>query len=121
MLQSTEVLEMTTQTTLPPATPQTNVALVWIDNEHAVIVSGEADGKDTVACLEREQDETVNQFEARTVDQVVDDERVVVSGPASARTSFERVYVAVTHRPDRLVEIEPVILGRRLAGATAHG
>jgi hypothetical protein len=112
---------MTTQTTLPIATPQTNVALVWIDHEHAVIVSGEACGKDTVECLEREPDESVNQFEARTVDQVVDEERVVVSGPTSARTSFERVYVAVTHRPDRLVEIEPVILGRQLSGAKAQG
>lgn len=112
---------MTTKTMLPQATRPTNVALVWIDHEHAVIVSDEAEGKGTVECLERDQDETENHFEARTVDQVVDEERVVVSGPASARTSFERVYVAVTHRPDRLVDIEPTVLGHRFAGATLPG
>jgi len=30
-----------------------------------------------------------------------------VSGPADVRTRFDRAYVAVTHRPDRLVDIEP--------------
>jgi len=109
---------MTMRTRLSKAMPPTNVALVWIDHEHAVIVSDETDGKGAVACLERDRDETERQFEARTVDQVTDDEKVVVSGPASARTSFERVYVAVTHRPDRLVDIEPTVLGHRFAGAT---
>ena len=67
------------------------------------------------ACLERDVDESRDRFEARTVDQVVDEDRVIVSGPAFARTSFERLYVAATHRPDRLVDIEPTILGRQLA------
>jgi hypothetical protein len=110
---------MTTRPMFRRATRPANVALVWIDHERAVIVSDEAGGKGVVECLARGQDETVNQFEARTVDQVVDEEHVVVTGPAIARTSFERVYVAVTHRPDRLVDIEPTVLGRHLAGTTA--
>jgi hypothetical protein len=32
---------------------------------------------------------------------------VTVAGPAFARTSFERALVAVTHRPDRIVDVEP--------------
>jgi hypothetical protein len=32
---------------------------------------------------------------------------VVVADPARARTGFERAYVAMTHRPDRFVDIEP--------------
>lgn len=109
---------MTTKTMFPGTRP-TNVALVWIDHEHAVIVSDETERKGTVECLERDLNETETQFDARTIDQVVDQDKVVVSGPASARTSFERAYVAVTHRPDRLVDIEPTVLSRQLAGATA--
>jgi len=112
---------MTTRMPLPQVAAPTNVALVWIDHEHAVIVSDETERKGTVECLARDLNETETHFEARTVDQVVDEEKVVVSGPASARTSFERVYVSVTHRPDRLVDIEPTVLGRKLAGATLPG
>jgi hypothetical protein len=111
-----EVLSMAMQQLLSPTPHPTSVALIWIDQEHAVIVDGETDA--SVLCLERELGESVNQFEARAVDRVIDDERVVVSGPAPARTSFERAYVAVTHRPDRLVEIEPTILGYQPDGAS---
>jgi hypothetical protein len=47
------------------------------------------------------------------VDQVVDEERVVVSGPAFARTDFERAYTALTYRPDRLVDVEPKTRARK--------
>ena len=57
--------------------------------------------------LDRAPGESEADFEARTVGEVVDEEQVVVSGPAYARTDFERAYVAVTHRPDRLVDVEP--------------
>jgi hypothetical protein len=49
----------------------------------------------------------------RMVDQVVDEERVVVSGPAFARTDFERAYTALTYRPDRLVDVEPKTRARK--------
>jgi hypothetical protein len=107
---------MTTRTMLPQATQITNVALVWIDREHAVILTGGADGTNAVACLDRDSDEGLEPFETRTIEHVVDDDQVLVSGPAFARTSFERRYVAVTHRPDRLVDIEPTILAHRLSG-----
>jgi hypothetical protein len=48
----------------------------------------------------------------------VDEERVVVSGPADVRTQFDRAYVAVTHRPDRLVDVEPSAPGPRKARRT---
>jgi hypothetical protein len=41
------------------------------------------------------------------VHEVVDEDRLIVSGPTNARTDFERAYVAMTHRPDRLVDVEP--------------
>ena len=84
-----------------------NEATVWIDHERAVIVNSKGDERETVELLERNPGESEAGFEARAVEQVIDDERVVVTGPAFARTSFERAYVAVTHRPDRLLEVAP--------------
>lgn len=81
--------------------------VVWIDHDQAFIVGQDPDGRETVELVDRAPDETEADFEARTVGEVVDDEQVVVSGPAYARTDFERAYVAVTHRPDRLVDVEP--------------
>ena len=90
-------------------TQQSDEATVWIDHTRAVIVNSERDGTETVELLEREPGESSTGFEARAVDKVIDDGRVVVSGPAFARTSFERAYVAVTHRPDRLLEVAPQV------------
>jgi hypothetical protein len=81
--------------------------VVWIDHNQAFIVGQGDDGRDSVELVDRAPGETEADFEARTVGEVVDDERVAVSGPAYARTDFERAYVAMTHRPDRLVDIEP--------------
>jgi hypothetical protein len=96
---------MTTQKT--PATPEPTEALVYIDHAQAVIVEHEADGHDVVEVLNRTAAETEKAFGGRAVDEVADQDRVVVSGPAYARTEFERSYVAVTHRPDRIVDVEP--------------
>lgn len=81
--------------------------VVWIDHDQAFIVGQGADGRETVELVDRAPGESEADFENRTVGEVVDDEQVVVSGPAYARTAFERAYVAVTHRPDRLVDVEP--------------
>lgn len=82
--------------------------VVWIDHAQAFIVGQGPDGRENVELVDRAPGETEADFEARTVGEVVDDDEVVVSGPAYARTGFERAYVAVTHRPDRLVDVEPV-------------
>jgi xanthine/CO dehydrogenase XdhC/CoxF family maturation factor len=82
-------------------------AVVWIDRERAVIVEQGPDGPETVEVLDRLPAESEARFDARAVDEVIDEARVVVSGPAEVRTQFDRAYVALTHRPDRLVDIEP--------------
>lgn len=87
--------------------PEGHEAVVWIDHDQAMIVEQGADGSQSVELLDRAPAESEAAFDARTVDEVVDDDRVVVSGPAFARTDFERAYVAMTHRPDRLVDVEP--------------
>ena len=93
-------------------------ATVWIDQNQAIIVGRDAAGADEVQMLGRKPAESEARFEARTVDAVVDEERVVVSGPADVRTQFDRAYVAVTHRPDRLVDVEPSAPGPRKARRT---
>jgi hypothetical protein len=85
---------------------RSNQAVVWIDHNRAVIVEQSAGGNADVELLDRWPAETEAAFDARMVDEVVDEDRVVVRGPASARTEFERAYVAKTHRPDRLLDVE---------------
>jgi hypothetical protein len=82
-------------------------ALVWIDHNQAVIVEQGPGGRNCVELLNRARTETEAMFDARAVDAIGDRDRVVVSGPAYARNDFERVYVSMTHRPDRLVDVEP--------------
>ena len=77
---------------------------VWIDDHRAVVVQGGPDDRPIIEILTRGSAEEISRFEARTVDQVIDAPRVVVSGPPGSRVEFERAYVAVTHRPDRLAD-----------------
>jgi hypothetical protein len=82
-------------------------AVVWIDHDQAVIVEQDRNGTTAVEVVARKPTETEAVFEGRTVDQLAGHERIIVTGPAYARTGFERAYVAVTHRPDRLVDVAP--------------
>jgi len=100
---------MTTQIKAP-SSPPTEDAIVWIDPDQAIVFCHLSDGKQTVDVLQRVPSESPVQFRARTVDQVADEPRVLVSGSAGDRTAFERTYVAITHRPDRLADVEPTVL-----------
>ena len=82
-------------------------ATIWIDHFQAVIVDRVDDRPETVEILTRGSYESEAAFEQRAVGEVAGEDRVVVTGPAYARTEFERAYVALTHRPDRLVDIAP--------------
>lgn len=82
-------------------------AMIWIDHEQAIITMRHGDGTPLVERLGRGRFEPESAFEARAVDELVDAGTVTIAGPAYARTSFERALVAVTHRPDRIVDVEP--------------
>jgi hypothetical protein len=84
-------------------------AMIWIDHQQAIIATRHGDGSPFVERLGRGPFEPEASFEARAVDELVDLGTVTVSGPAFARTSFERALVAVTHRPDRIIDVEPWI------------
>lgn len=93
-------------------------AVLWIDHHRAVVVGHGPGGHEHVALVDREIDESEWAFGARTVGEVIDLERVLVCGPVDARTGFERAYVAVTHRPERLVDVEPAKPNRPDGAAT---
>ena len=44
-------------------------------------------------------------FFARIVHLLGDHERLIVVGPPTRRLAFEREYVDISHRPDRLVDV----------------
>ena len=80
--------------------------ILWIDHEQAVIVGRDANGRDTMETLERDSAESEGRFEVRIVDELIDDRSLVVTGPEEVRTDFDRAYVALTHRPDHLTDID---------------
>jgi hypothetical protein len=82
-------------------------ATIWIDHNQAVIVDRIGDVPETVDILMRGSFESEAAFERRAAAEIANDDRVVITGPAFARTEFERAYVALTHRPDRIVDVEP--------------
>ena len=90
--------------------PRRGEATVWIDHHQAVIVDREGDDAETVEILTRGTHEDEAAFDRRAVGELSGEDRVVVTGPAYARTEFERAYVALTHRPDRIVDVEPQAL-----------
>jgi len=89
----------------PVRTVAIREAAVWIDQGQALIVTRGPDREESMELLDRMPGESVVTFEARTVDEVLDEDRIVVRGPANARLEFERTYTAVTHRPDRIVDV----------------
>ncbi len=93
----------------PRTTAEPGEATIWIDRDQAIIATHEADGSPKVERLGRGGSESETAFEVRAVDEVIDQDRVTVAGPVATRTSFERAYVAVTHRPDRITDVEPGI------------
>ena len=75
---------------------------IWIDHQQALVTSYPDADRPTVDRITRAPAESEDEFDVRVVDVVIDRPQVEVSGPAFARTRFERAYVAITHRPDRL-------------------
>ncbi|HEV8546248.1 MAG TPA: hypothetical protein VGQ64_08125 [Candidatus Limnocylindrales bacterium] len=94
-----------------PSEPNSTLreAVVWIDHDRAVIVEQGRYGQASVETLNRLPAESDGTFEARTIEEIGDHDRVVVAGAADVRMAFERAFVALTHRPDRLVDVESTI------------
>lgn len=97
----------TTHTADHPVDP--TAAVAWIDRRHALVARSQA-GRHEVREVAREIDRDA-QYLLRVAHEASDRERILIMGPDELRLAFEREYVALYRRPDRLVdsaaEIEP--------------
>ena len=86
-------------------------SVVWIDERHAILAQVDPAGEISTVEVRRLQ-----QPESRYLGQVVHEigahEHVMVVGPQPMRLALERRFVAVGHRPDRLIAEQP---SRRVA------
>lgn len=78
-------------------------AIVWLDRHHALVARAR-EGRSVVTEVERDADPEV-QYLLRVVHEAADCDRVVIMGPDAARIDFEREYVALYRRPDRLIDV----------------
>lgn len=89
-----------------------HAGVVYVEPWYAMVAhSGEP--KPVLTALDRAE-ETEPEFIARVVHETTDCDRLVVMGPGRERLAFEREYVSIYQRPDRLVDDEPA------AHATRH-
>lgn len=91
---------MDTRLATPAAQP---AAIVWLDRRHALVARAH-EGHSVVTEVVRESDpETA--YLLRVAHEAAGCDRVVIMGPDDARIDFEREYVSLYHRPDRLIDV----------------
>ena len=85
-------------------TKDIRTAVVWVDEERAIISGTSADG-----AIESEEVErgacSETEYLAHVVHEIGDRPRVSVVGPSGIRLALEREFVSISHRPERLVGI----------------
>jgi hypothetical protein len=81
-------------------------AVVWINDLDAVVACRDTDGRITTCTIDRGSEAELPYLNL-VVRAIGDRERVLILGPGSARLALEREYVAIYHRPERLVDVEP--------------
>jgi hypothetical protein len=104
---------MPAATIFPPQVPATSrpasAATVWIDLRHALVGRTTADGSVELIELARPArlDEPMEQWIAVVAGAIGDRQRVLILGAGPLRLALEREYVAIFHRPERIVDVEP--------------
>ena len=78
-------------------------AVVWIGHEHASVVTTIA-GRRTVTEIDRDLD-SEPEYLGRVARATKDSDRVLIVGDGRDRLAFEREYVSIYRRPDRLLDI----------------
>lgn len=89
--------------TTAPA-PEHHAAVIWVDGWHALVARSEH-GLRTITEVDREAD-PVPEYLLRVARQADDCDRLMIIGPDPARVEFEREYVSLYNRPDRLIDAE---------------
>ncbi len=102
-------------------------AVVLLAATEAVIARTRPDGRDEIARVRRRTRRAgAPAFHLRVLHELGDRSPIVVLGGPAERTAFEREFVAVSHRPDRLLEdasvhdAHPEALLERLRSLRSH-
>lgn len=90
--------------------PDHAAAVIWLDRSHALVARAR-DGRAAVTEVDRDI-EPESMYLHRVLQEAADCDRLVVMGPDSARIAFEREYVALYRRPDRLIDIGTAVAPR---------
>jgi hypothetical protein len=101
-------MNMTAFETLAP-TPIRSIrrsAVAWINGSDAKVAMIDRDGWISTCEITRGSLPEAP-YLANVVRVIGDRQRVVILGPGSVRLAFEREYVEIFKRPDRLVDVEP--------------
>jgi hypothetical protein len=93
-------------------------AVVWVDARHAIVAQRDAvGGISTVEIRRAMQNE--ERYLGHIIHEIGPHEHVMVVGPEPIKLALERRFVAVGHRPDRLMP--PPMPGRSLDGRILAG
>jgi hypothetical protein len=84
--------------------------VVWIDPDQAFVATKTASGQVSSVIVARPPAVPTVTYLAHVAHLIGDAERVIISGPDAMRTELEREYTAIQHRPDRIIDVEPVDL-----------
>jgi hypothetical protein len=85
------------------ATPGNSAAVVWLDRSHALIARARR-GLPAVTAIDCEQG-LESEYLLRIAREAQGCDRVVIMGPDASRIAFEREYVALYRRPERLIDV----------------
>jgi hypothetical protein len=92
-------------------TDEGHAGVVYVEPWFAMVARSGA-SRPIVTSLERAR-ETQAEFLARVAHETTDCDRLVVMGPGTERLAFEREYVTLYQRPDRLLDDEPAARATR--------
>ena len=83
---------------------QPHAAVVWLDQWHALVARRDHDVRAIVG-IDRDA-ESEHDYLQRVAEATEDCERLMILGPGEARLAFEREYVDLYRRGDRLLDVE---------------
>jgi hypothetical protein len=85
--------------------PAHAAAVVWLDRSHALVARAH-ESHSEITEVDRDADLEA-QYLLRVLHEAEGCDRVVIMGPDPLRIAFEREYVALYRRPDRLIDLGP--------------
>ncbi len=83
--------------------PTHAAAVIWLDRTHALVARGRG-GRSVITEIDRDIDPE-SRYLTRIAQEAADCDRVVIMGPDASRIAFEREYVCLYQRPDRLIDV----------------